>query len=793
MKLSDHWLREWVNPELSPAELGHVLTMAGLELDSLEAAATPYTGVVVGKIKTVEPHPDADKLRVCQVDDGSGTDIQVVCGAPNAAAGMLVPFARVGAELPGGLKIKKAKLRGVESFGMLCSAKEVGLADSSEGLMALPEDAPLGEGFRQWLDLDDDVYDIDLTPNRADCLSVAGIARETALLTAAPLHELEAASVSPACDDVFEIVLEDSDACPRYAGRVIRGVDVQVQTPLWMQERLRRSGVRSINPVVDITNYVMLELGQPMHAFDLSQLSDCIIVRQSQTGEKLVLLDGQEIDIKSGTLVIADKQGPLALAGVMGGEASSVVGESRDIFLESAFFRPEAIAGRARQYGLHTDSSHRFERGVDSELQVKAIDRATQLIMTICGGTPGPVSDICAEGHGVSADAIALRESQIPRILGVSIDRDEIEGILIRLGCEVSSEDWGWTIVPPSYRFDIAIEVDLIEEVARVYGYHRIQGTSQTMKAEIVLQPEDQLPIERLQNALIDMGYWEAITFTFVDPDMERLMAPEYSPVKLANPLSSELAVMRTTLWSGLIKAVQHNLNRQQGRVRLFETGLNFLPDGDNIVQEPKLAGMLTGTAFPESWARPEREVDFYDLKGDVENLLAIGAGLKGIHFKPLLNHASLHPGQSAEIYQGDRLIGVMGALHPALEKALDLEQRIYCFELDLASILTANVPNYSENSKYPAIRRDLALVVDESIPAADILYCIEKLGISQIQDFYIFDVYTGEGVASGRKSIALGLILQELSRTLNDKEVDEIITKVISQLEKDVDASLRN
>lgn len=792
MKLSDHWLREWVNPDLSPEELGHTLTMAGLELDSLELAATAYTGVVVGKIKSVKAHPDADKLRVCQVDDGSGTELQVVCGAPNAAAGMLVPFAQVGAQLPGGLMIKKARLRGVESFGMLCSAKEVGLAESSEGLMALPKDAPLGEDFRQWLDLDDQVYDIDLTPNRADCLSVVGIARETALLTAAPLEEIEVVAVAASCEDRFTVSVEDLVACPRYVGRVIRDVNVQSSTPLWMQERLRRSGIRSINPVVDITNYVMLELGQPMHAFDLQKLSNRIIVRQAIAAEKLVLLDGQEIELKSGSLVIADDQGPLALAGVMGGESSSVVAESRDIFLESAFFTPEAIAGRARQYGLHTDSSHRFERGVDPELQARAIERATQLIISLCGGSAGPVGDVRSEGQGV-VTTIALREQQIPRILGVSIDREEVQGILTRLGCEVSCKEWGWEVVPPSYRFDIAIEVDLIEEVARVYGYHRIEGTSQTMKAEIARQPEDQLSIERLQNALIDMGYWEAITFTFVDPAMERLMAPEVSPVKLANPLSSELAVMRTTLWSGLLKAMQHNLNRQQNRVRLFETGLNFLPDGTEIIQEPKLAGVVTGAAFPESWARSEREVDFYDLKGDIENLLSLGIGLKEIRFKPLTDHPSLHPGQSAEIYQGDHLVGVMGALHPSLEKELDLEQKVYCFELDLASILIANVPKYRENSKYPAIRRDLALVIDESIPAADILASIEKLNISQIQDFYIFDVYTGEGVASGRKSIALGLILQELSRTLNDKEVDEIINKVISQLEKDVNASLRN
>jgi len=569
-------------------------------------------------------------------------------------------------------------------------------------------------------------------------------------------------------------------------------VNAQAETPLWMKERLRRSGLRSINPVVDITNYVMLELGQPMHAFDLAKLSGQIVVRQANDGEQLTLLDGQLIETKSGTLLIADENGPLALAGVMGGESSGVTGESRDVFLESAFFAPQAIAGRARQYGLHTDSSHRFERGVDPELQVKAIERATALILEICEGTPGPVTDIRAEVEGVSAD-IDLRAAQIPRILGVAIDRAEVEGVLKRLGCQVSSESWGWEVSPPSYRFDIALEIDLIEEVARVYGYHRIEGGHQTLKSEIVIQPENQLPVQRLQNALVDMGYWEAITFTFVDPAMERLLAPGLSPVKLANPLSSELAVMRTTLWSGLLKAVQHNLNRQQNRVRLFETGLSFVPEGEEIIQEQKLAGVLTGNAYPESWLRPDREVDFYDLKGDVENLLALGAGLKEIEFRPLKEHPSLHPGQSAAIFRADTCIGIMGALHPRLENELNLEQRVYCFELDLAPILSVKVPKFQESSKFPAIRRDLALVVDEAVPAAAILSSIADLGISQIQDFYIFDVYTGEGVASGRKSIALGLILQELSRTLNDKEVDEIITKVISQLEKDVDASLRN
>ena len=791
MKLSDHWLREWVNPDLSPAELGHVLTMAGLELDALEQAAPEYSGVVVARIKSVAPHPDADKLRVCQVDDGSGSDIQVVCGAPNAAADMVVPFARVGAQLPG-LKIKRAKLRGIESFGMLCSAKEVGLADTSEGLMVLPADAPLGEDFRVWLDLDDAVYDIDLTPNRADCLSVAGIARETALLTDRPLTMPEMSAVAATCEDTFQVSVEDVDACPRYVGRVIRSVNAQAETPLWMKERLRRSGLRSINAVVDITNYVMLELGQPMHAFDLSKLSGRIRVRQAQEGEELKLLDGQMIKIHAGSLLIADENAPLALAGVMGGESSGVTEESRDIFLESAFFTPQAIAGRARQYGLHTDSSHRFERGVDPEFQVKAIERATDLILDICGGESGPVTDLRTKPLDL-AGVIDLREAQIPRILGVSIARDEVKGILSRLGCVVKAESWGWRVNPPTYRFDIKEEIDLVEEVARVYGYHRIAGSTQLLETEMVMQPENQLPLLRLQNALVDMGYWEAITFTFVDPDMERKLSADMKPVKLANPISSELAVMRTTLWSGLLKAVQHNLNRQQNRVRMFETGLSFIPDGEDVIQAPKLAGVVTGSSYPESWSRTNRAVDFFDLKGDIENLLALGAGLDEIEFQSLDDHPSLHPGQAAAIFRGDNRIGVMGALHPRLENELGLEQRVYCFELDLASILTANVPKFEESSKFPAIRRDLALVVDETIPASAILSSIVNLGISQIQDFYIFDVYTGEGVASGRKSIALGLILQELSRTLNDKEVDEIITKVISQLEKDVGASLRN
>lgn len=792
MKLSDHWLREWVNPELSPSELGHVLTMAGLELDSLELAAPEYSGVVIGRIASIEQHPDADKLRVCQVEYGQGETIQVVCGAPNAAAGMNAPFAMVSANLPGGLKIKKAKLRGVESFGMLCSAKELGLADSAEGLMVLPDDAPIGQDFREWLDLDDHVYDIDLTPNRADCLSVAGIARETALLTSASLTEVGKSPVAPVCDDVCEVRVEDDEACPRYTGRVIKKINASASTPLWMLERLRRSGIRSINVVVDITNYVMIELGQPMHAFDLEKVTGGIVVRQASEGEKLTLLDGQEIESRPGTLLICDQNSPLALAGVMGGEGSGVTQETNSVFLESAFFRPEAVAGRARQYGLHTDSSHRFERGVNPELQTDAIERATALILELCGGEPGPVMDIQAKGQVNQVKPVEFRYSQIERLLGVSIESDEVEGILDRLGCQFDKVSAGWTVVPPSFRFDIRIEADLIEEVARVYGYHRIKGKTQSFNRKIEVMPENRLSADVLKQVLVNLGYWEAVTFTFVDPEIEKILAPAYKPVALANPISSEMAVMRTTLWSGMVKAVRHNLNRQQGRVRLFETGLSFVPSPEGLVQRSKLAGMVTGSLMPESWGVQVRDIDFHDVKGDVEEILLSGVGISNISFEPLADHPALHPGQSARILHGDRDIGVMGALHPEVEGRLDLDQRVYCFELDLDSILQRSVPKFSETSKFPAIRRDLAFTVSEQTTAAQILGVIKELGIETIKDFYIFDVYTGEGVPSGLKSIALGLILQDLSRTLNDKEVDEIVSQVISRLEKGVGASLR-
>ncbi|RMG53433.1 MAG: phenylalanine--tRNA ligase subunit beta [Gammaproteobacteria bacterium] len=793
MRLSDHWLREWVNPALEPEQLGHELTMAGLELDSLEPAAPPFSGVVVAEVLSVEPHPDADKLRVCQVNDGSEEPVQVVCGAPNVRAGMKAPFARVGAVLPGGLKIRKAKLRGVPSFGMLCSAKELGLSEAAEGLMELPADAPTGEDLRTWLDLDDVVYEIDLTPNRADCLSVAGIARETALLTSAPLTPPEIDEVPAVESHVFPVEIEDAQACPRYVGRVITGIDAGAETPLWMQERLRRSGIRSIHPVVDITNYVMIELGQPMHAFDLDQLDGAIHVRQGRAGERLTLLDGQEVALQEGTLVIADDERPLALAGIMGGADSGVSGKTRDIFLESAFFRPEAIAGRARQYGLHTDSSHRFERGVDPELQAWAIERATRLILAICGGSPGPVTDEQAGEMG-ARPVIELRKHSIPRILGVEIDEATVQGILERLGCQVEQIEGGWRVVPPSWRFDLAIEVDLIEEVARVHGYHRIPGTSQSWRPRIRPIPEAELPLSRLRQLLVDEGLHEAITFSFVDREIERRLAPKREPIALANPISSDLAVMRTTLWSGLLPALRHNLNRQQSRVRLFETGLVFLPEpGDEILQLPRLAGVLSGAAWPEGWNHEPRDVDFFDLKGLVERLLGLGGLLDSIRFEPLTDDPALHPGQAARILKGKRAIGRLGTLHPELESALDLSQKALLFELDLAEVRCQMVPKFSEMSKFPAIRRDLAVVVDADVPAMALLDSIRELAIPQVRECHIFDVYSGEGVASGRKSIALGLILQDLSRTLSDEEVDSMMTQIVSRLEQEYKAALRN
>ncbi|USD20205.1 phenylalanine--tRNA ligase subunit beta [Microbulbifer variabilis] len=791
MKISNSWLREWVNPKLTTQELADQITMAGLEVDGIEKVAGDFSGVVVGEIVACEQHPDADKLRVCKVAGHPDGEMQVVCGAPNARIGIKIPFALVGAKLPGDFKIKKAKLRGVESFGMLCAQTELELGEDNDGIWELPEDAPTGTDLREYLQLDDETIEVDLTPNRSDCLGVAGIAREVGVLNRCAVQGPEVVSVPQQIDESLPVSLLAEAACPRYVGRVIRNIDIKAVTPLWMQERLRRSGLRSIDPVVDVTNYVLLELGQPMHAFDLEKLSGGIKVRMAEAGEELTLLDGQEVKLQEGTLVIADEEKPLAMAGIMGGLDSSVTEGTQHIFLESAFFSPLAIAGKARSYGLHTDSSHRFERGVDYHLQEKAVERATQLLLDIVGGEPGPVhvreltETMPAERH------ITLRRAKVELGLGIKLADDEIVDILTRLGLEkIDQNDEGWTFLAPSFRFDIAIEADLLEELARVYGYNRIPSESFTAELEIAPRPESTIAQDNLEQTLLSRGYYEAITFSFIDSDSAALFDPEADPVALQNPISAELAVMRTTLLPGLCKALQYNLNRQQNRVRLFETGLRFVP-GAELHQEQMIAGLAYGNRFAENWTGSKDSVDFYDVKADVEALLARTGVADEFRFVAG-QHSALHPGQTAKIMRGDREVGVIGALHPQLQKKLDLAKPAFVFELSLEAIGQGKAPAFRPLSKFPEVRRDLALLIDADVPAANLVEAATEAAGETLTDLKIFDVYQGKGIDLNRKSVALGLTFQHSSRTLNDEEINAAVDAVVGKLEEKYNASLR-
>ncbi|SHE76622.1 phenylalanyl-tRNA synthetase beta subunit [Microbulbifer donghaiensis] len=795
MKFSNSWLREWVNPQLTAQELADQITMAGLEVDGVEKVAGEFSGVVVGEILAAEQHPDADKLRVCKVAGHPDGEMQVVCGAPNARVGIKIPFALVGAMLPGDFKIKKAKLRGVESFGMLCAQTELELGEDSDGIWELPEDAPTGEDLRKYLQLDDETIEVDLTPNRSDCLGIAGIAREVGVLNRCAVSGPEIAPVAQQIDDSLPVSLMAEEACPRYVGRVIRNIDITATTPMWMQERLRRSGLRSIDPVVDVTNYVLLELGQPMHAFDLQKLKGGIKVRLAEQGEELTLLDGQEVKLQAGTLLITDEEKPLAMAGIMGGLDSSVTESTRDIFLESAFFSPLAIAGKARSYGLHTDSSHRFERGVDYRLQEKAVERATQLLLDIVGGEPGPVhlrelSEVMpAERH------ITLRRARVEQGLGVALGDDEIVDILTRLGLEkIEQNADGWTFLVPSFRFDIAIEADLLEELARVYGYNRIPSESFTAALDIVPQQESEIAQDALEQTLLARGYNEAITFSFIDSDSAALFDPKAEPVALQNPISAELAVMRTSLIPGLCKSLQYNLNRQQNRVRLFETGLRFVPPGNSereLKQEPMVAGLIYGNRFAENWTGGKDLVDFFDIKADIEALLAHCSAEDEFRFEAG-EHSALHPGQCARILRGDVEVGVVGALHPQLQKKLDLPKAAFVFELSLEALGQARLPAFRPLSRFPEVRRDLALLIDADVPAASMVETAVEAAGETLTDLKVFDVYQGKGIDFNRKSVAMGLTFQHPSRTLNDDEINAAVDAVVGKLEQKYNASLR-
>jgi len=798
VKFSEKWLRTLVDPLISTQEMCDQLTMAGLEVDAVEPAAGAFTEVVVARVESIKKHPDADKLNVCQVSDGEES-LQIVCGAANVREGLHVPLAKIGAVLPGDFKIKPAKLRGVESSGMLCSEKELGLAEQADGLMELPADAPIGTGLREYLDLDDTCIELDLTPNRGDCLSITGIARELGTLNQCDVKVLSHEPYEQTIKDAFPVEIHATEACTHYVGRIIRNIDTTVATPIWMAERLRRSGVRSLGAIVDITNYVMLELGQPMHAFDLKLLHGKITVRFAKKGEKITLFDGKSIDLDANSLLIADDNSPLALAGIMGGENTGVSSDTKDIFLESAFFTPECIAGKARSFGLHTDSSHRFERGVDPHLQVQAIDRATELVLSVCGGQVGPVTECTTEAHPDSAMVIPieLRREMIQRLLGIDLEDSEVEEILHRLGMEIKSFTAGWLVMPPSFRFDIRIEADLLEELVRVHGYNNIPRSQPSYRASMHEATELETPLSIIQRTLVERGYYEAITYSFVDPEWQKLLDPDCEALALANPISSEMSVMRTTLWSGLIQAARYNLHRQQSRVRLFETGLCFRPrfggQGQALEQIQMLSGVICGDLNPEHWGMEDRKVDFFDLKGDVEALLALGDGVGGSEttFRAEL-HPALHPGQCARIYRREKAIGWVGVLHPQIQQTLDIDQTLYIFELDLTSVLEASLPAFSPLSRFPEVRRDLAVVVDADVSIQALQDCVYDAASGLLQALNIFDIYTGKNVGEGRKSVAFSLILQEFSRTLTDQDVDDELEKVVSALSLKFAATLR-
>ncbi|BEH72498.1 phenylalanine--tRNA ligase subunit beta [Edwardsiella tarda] len=795
MKFSELWLREWVNPAINSAALSEQITMAGLEVDGVEPVAGAFHGVVVGEVVECHQHPNADKLRVTKVNVGGERLLDIVCGAPNCRQGLRVAVATIGAVLPGDFKIKAAKLRGEPSEGMLCSFSELGISDDHNGIIELPADAPLGCDLRDYLKLDDNTIEISVTPNRADCLGILGIARDVAVLNDLPLAVPAQAPVEVSIDDRFPIEVQAAEACPRYLGRVVRGIDVTAKTPLWMSEKLRRCGIRSIDAVVDVTNYVLLELGQPMHAFDLNRLQGGIVVRMAREGETLTLLDGNQATLASDTLVIADHQQPLALAGIFGGEHSGVNGETRDVLLECAYFNPLAITGRARRYGLHTDASHRYERGVDPQLQQRAMERATELLLALCGGQAGPVIDVSSDAYLPQPATITLQRSKLDRLIGHPISDEQVLAILQRLGCQVNVVEGGWQALAPSWRFDMTIEEDLIEEVARVYGYNNIPDVP--LRADLVMTAhrEADLPLKRVKTLLVDRGYQEAITYSFVDPKVQALLHPQQPALILPSPISVDMSAMRLSLWSGLLGAVVYNQNRQQTRVRLFETGLRFVPDERanlGIRQDMMLAGVIAGPRNEEHWGMERQAVDFYDLKGDLEAVLELTGKLDEVQFRAEA-HDALHPGQSAALYlQGER-IGFIGVVHPELERKLDLNGRTVVFEVRWDALADRRIPQAREISRYPANRRDIAVVVAENVPAEEVLAECKKVGANQVVGVNLFDVYCGKGVAEGYKSLAISLVLQDTTRTLEEEEIAATVAKCVEALKQRFQASLRD
>jgi phenylalanyl-tRNA synthetase beta chain len=790
MKFSESWLREWVNPAESRDELCARLTMAGLEVESLVPVADKFSHVIIGQVTAVKKHPEADKLNICDVNTGAAKSLSIVCGAPNVRMGMVVPVAIAGAELPGNIHIKHTAVRGITSEGMLCSGKELRLSEDGDGLFELPLDAPLGESVWDYLSLSDYLIDLSITPNRGDCLSIRGIAKEVSALTVTPVTELNIPEIKPLIQDVIPVTLTAKEDCPSYTGRVIRNVKADAPTPIWMREHLRRAGIRSISVVVDVTNYVMLELGQPMHAFSLDKITGGINVRPAKTGESVELLDDSNIELSAGTLIIADDKGPLALAGIMGGKSSCVEMDSKNIFLEAAFFKAPTVTTFSRLYNVGSDSSYRYERGVDPLLQRHAIERATGLILQIAGGEAGPVNTVSYTELLPAPAVINIRSARVSRLLGCEIPASTVEAIFHHLEFSSKKTPDGWRVTVPARRFDIRIEEDLIEEIARIYGYEKIPCHLSASSLQISQSRENYLPVTTMRHALCDLGFHEVITYTFIDKKLQNLFDPKIEPKELLNPMTPEMAVMRTSLWPGLVNVLLYNQNRQQNRIRLFETGLRFIP-ADGLQQERVVSGLISGSASPEQWGIHSRHADFFDLKGDLENLFRLTHAQTTFNFETG-SHPALHPGQTARIFRAGQPVGIIGALHPRILQAMKLDGKPIVFELNLDNLEQVAPVQSQEISRFPEIRRDIAILIEQSVPAKAVQDTIRKEAGELLKQIDIFDVYQGKGIAPGQKSVALALTLQHSSRTLVDDEVAQLMDTVINVLKSKFNAELR-
>jgi phenylalanyl-tRNA synthetase beta chain len=789
MKISLHWLREWVDTGDDVPALAHALTMAGLEIEAINPAGPALEGIVVGEVKSVSKHPNAEKLNICAVSNGR-EELQIVCGAPNVRAGMKAPLALVGAKLPNGTEIKQATLRGVQSSGMLCSAREIGLSEDATGLLDLPSDLKTGEPLVKALDLDDTILEVNLTPNRGDCMSIAGVAREVSAARATPLRAPQIKSVPAQIDDTFPVRLEGGSGCPKLVGRVVRGVKPNAKSPFWMQERLRRAGLRPISAIVDITNYVMIELGQPVHAYDLNKLEGALIVRFAHRDEQIKLLDdARVVNLTPDVLMITDERTALGMAGVMGGEDSGIGADTTDILFEAAFFDPATVAGRGRRYGLITDASQRFERGVDPELAERTVERATQLLLDSAGGRPGPLS-VTRTAAGYPAPApIRLRHRRVEHVLGIKLEAANVESLLSRLGMKLTADGNAWQVVPPPWRFDLRIEEDLIEEVARLYGFDNIPERDAASTDAMSPWSEKRVRNERAADLLVDRGYQEAITYSFTDAAAQSLLFPQPA-LALSNPISAELAVMRVSLWPGLLQVLGANQRRQQQRVRLFEFGRRY--DGVTGEETEVVAGIASGAALPEQWDAEAVKIDFFDVKGDVEALLTLTGARDEFRFEPQ-SHSALHPGQSARIWRGERAVGWLGALHPEHVRRLDLTYPVILFEIEVEAGLASEVPRFEEISRYPAIRRDIAVIVEEALPVETVRGVVRANAGGLLKELTVLSVYRGRQFEKGKKSIALGLQLQDTSRTLTDPEADALVTQIVAELSRQLHATIRD